>query len=735
MPLATLCSLLRADPVVLVKDGQPTGKIWHGPECKEAAEELRKTIEKITGAKLPVVPLAQGQKPPEEEIGLVAGSPAIEMGLAGIPQTISGDGYRLARTGNQVLLAGETAESTYFAACHFLETIGCRWFFDNNLGEEIPSSSTVSVEALDIIEKPDFISRLIWGPNWHDKTWKRRNRMGGLPMSTGHDWAYLPAEKYFKDHPEYYALRGGQRKPSPWLCTTNPDVQRIFAESLSAQVKGKGRTSVSISPPDGRGYCECEACRALDDPAYLEPSSATVAVSDRYQHFFNAVAQESFKANPEAILNFYAYADYSLPPRHVKDAPENLCVWMAPIRFCRMHSMASPLCASRQRLRGVVEGWQKVVKKLGWREYNYNLAELTAPFSKISIWKDDIPYLYRSGCLGINLECLALWHIYGPHTYLATRLAWDADADVDAILDDFYTRFCGKAAPHIKAYWQRIDEAYRKTNIHSGCFYSLHAVWKPELVEACEKDLTSAAQAAESDRIRSRVEMFRKGFQNVGYYLALRDAANRCDFLQAKKIYDQWLAHMDALCNPGIHTIGEYKRGYVPRFLGRPIEEGAARSSDKHTRVVQLPDEWLFRYDPQDEGEKSGWQGPEAALEGWQKVKTFSATLNEQGIEERLTQMWYRAEVDLPALAGDRRVFLWFAEIDGRAAKLFLNGELAGELRIKREPFEIEITGKLRAGKNLIAVKVDHSSITELMLGGIIKPVMIYSLVFQGGSE
>lgn len=39
----------------------------------------------------------------------------------------------------------------------------------------------------------------------------------------------------------------------------------------------------------------------------------------------------------------------------------------------------------------------------------------------------------------------------------------------------------------------------------------------------------------------------------------------------------------------------------------------------------------------------------------------------------------------------------------------------------------MDITGKLRKGKNLIALKIDHSSISELALGGILKPIMVYA--------
>lgn len=711
-------------PVEIVRDGRPVAAIHAERDGEEAAVEIARYVEKMSGARLEV----RRGRPGPAQPAIVVGALALEMGLPPPPKTVSGDGYRLRAGGGRVLLAGETAESTYFAACHFLELLGCRWFFDNPLGEVVPEARTLAVEPVDVEEQPDFISRQVWGPNWNSKTWQRRNRLGGLAMPTGHDWHHVPAARFGKDHPEYYAMRGGERKPGAWLCTSNPEVRRLFAEAVAGQVRGRGVTAISISPPDGTGYCECPACAAEDVPGYLEPSSGRVAVSDRYQRFYNAVGREVLKTNPEAILNFYAYADYSLPPREVRDAPPNLCAWVAPIRFCRLHSLLNPACGSRRRCREVVEGWAAAVPRIGWREYNYVLAELCLPFSKVSVWKDDLPWLKKKGGLGLNIESLALWHLYGLNTYLVARLAWKADAEADAILEDFYAKFCGKAAPHVRAYWERIDRASRETGAHAGSFYYAPAVWKPALVEACEADLAAAARAAENDLVRRRVEMFRRGLENVKYYLALRGAVNRCDFREAKEVFDRWMAHMDAIHAEGIHPVGEYKRGYAPRFLGPAVEAGFERVTGGRRRVLQLPDEWLFRYDPKGEGEAAGWHRPEASPEGWRRVRTHSATLNEQGVPEELTWMWYRTSFTAPADLPDGPLHLWFAEIDGKDVKVFLDGEFVGGFPGARRPGEVEVTGRLRAGQeHHVAVRIDHRRITELMLGGILQPVMVYA--------
>ncbi|MBM4033362.1 MAG: DUF4838 domain-containing protein [Planctomycetes bacterium] len=711
----------RADAAEIVRDGVATGAIWHRGDQKEAAADLAEFVEKMSGAKLEAKAAAEGERPPANAPAVVLGALALEMGLPKPPATPSLDGYCLKTQGNHLLLAGEAPMSTRFAVTHFLERLGCRWFMANRLGEVIPKLKSISLDGFDVSEKPDFKYRNVWGfvPN-------ARSRLGGMDLPNRHDWEHVPADKFFKDHPEYYALRGGQRRPSGWLCTSNPDIPRIFADAYVAKAK-KGVKADTISPPDGRGFCECDKCKALDVPDYIEPSSGTISMSDRYVRFFDAVGQLVAREAPGFILSFYCYSDYTLPPKTVSKVADNLCGWVTTIRFCRIHGVDNPRCESRQRYKAVVEAWAKLMQTACY-DYNYNLAEVTVPISKITYLKENVPFLKKTACWGINFESMSAWNLYGPHTYLASRLMWKADADADAILDDYYSKLFGKAAPHVKAYWERIDKAVREADVHVGCFHGVHAIWTPELVMSCAADLDAASQAAETDPERERVALFRSGLENASFYLGVRDAINRCDFAAAKASYDAWLKHMDDSFAKQYSTMGGYKRGYAEWFLKPIIESGLARTTAERKLLAQLPDEWDFRYDPADAGEKEGWFKPDAPPEGWRKVKTYSATLNEQKIPEQLTWMWYRTRLKAPDALPAGPLHLWFGEVDGSPTKVYLNGELAGEFTGARKPSELEVTGKLAAGKeNLIVVRTGHLSISELMLGGIVRPGMLYS--------
>ena len=65
-----------------------------------------------------------------------------------------------------------------------------------------------------------------------------------------------------------------------------------------------------------------------------------------------------------------------------------------------------------------------------------------------------------------------------------------------------------------------------------------------------------------------------------------------------------------------------------------------------------------------------------------------------------------------------------FTEIDG-AARVWLNGREIGSSERSRQPFQLSAGDALRPGRNVLAVRVDHTKLTELFLGGIIRPVLL----------
>ncbi len=604
---------------------------------------------------------------------------------------------------------------------------------DSELGEVYPTNKTLSVGALDLTDSPGFLHRNAKGPSWrgYDQAlWTIWNGQGGIELTHAHSWGGYVPDSLFATHPDFFAMKAdGSRAAKGWLCTSNAEMRDYFADGVLKKIAG-GHLNPSLSPTDGRGYCQCPACRAQDDPTEIEPSSGTVSMSPRYVDFFNAIGAKVAAKAPDSILSFYCYADYTQPPPGVKCAP-NLCAFIAPIRYCRLHGMNNPNCPSCQQERSMIEGWARAADKIGYYEYNYDLAESTVPLSRISVLKHDIPYLKSKGCIGLTIEVLSNWHIYGPQIYLAQRLAYSPDANTDAVMDDYFLKFYGpKAGPLMKDYWMGIDRAQVNLNCHSGSFFAVNLIYTPEFLAQCGQLLKRAAEAAADDKnYAARVALHAEGFKSAEEYMQIVNAMNAGNFAEAKNVYSKMIPRLEQLgkercANP------EYATSYLKRFISKGIEAGAAATAEPNKMLAVLGDEWRFNWDEKDEGVAAGYAKPEFDDAAWKRVATFSKTLDAQGLPDKLTVLWYRSEFTVPAQ--HRKLGLFFTQIDG-IAEVYINGVKAEAVnegpaagpKKRGTTFEVDISAAAHEGKNAVAVRVDHSRMTELSLGGILRPVVL----------
>ncbi|MHB9106419.1 MAG: DUF4838 domain-containing protein [Armatimonadota bacterium] len=720
LSLVMLLSGMPAVAMDIVKDGNAAAVIVANKDDKpgqQAAGVLADWIAKMTDVRLTVTDTVPG------------GMSAIYVGRRAITEGLklddiaspSHEGLRIICDGRRLLLAGQDDTSTVKAACRLLEEFGCRFLLDHPLGMVFPRTKNLSAGAINISEKPGLLYRTIWGSSWGGQLWKTWNGAGGLSLNMGHAWGgYIPKEEFTR-HPEWFALINGQRVKGDWYCTSNPELREAFAQGVMRAIEG-GNLNPSISPPDGRSYCQCPACKAQDDPNSVEPSSGTVNITNRYLDFYQDVAKRVAAKYPKAILNFYCYADYTQPPTSGIKLASNLCAWVAPIRYCRLHRTGQPGCESREQLVGMLGGWSDCATKMGYRTYNFNLAECLVPVSLVSVWSHDIPYLRNQGCIGFNLESLRNWQIYGPHMYLSIRLAYNPDADPKAIMDDYFQRMYGpKAGPLVQQYWQRIDDAFVNLKSHAGGYYNLQLVYTPEFIAKLQGLLDQATAAVKDDPVLvARVQIFAEGLANARQYGEMCAALNAGNPVEAARVYDDLLARSQRNAKNGLGQ--EYTVTYLERFIAPQIRMAAAAAQQPNRLLAVMPETMRLAYDEGNKGVELGYAKPDYDDTKWLSVHTSTMPLDAQGLADRRTIQWFRCTFDVKPQG--KKLALLVLEVDG-GATIYVNGKEVGANPKKRKPFEVEITDAVNAGTNSLAIRVDHSIITELFLGGILRPVYL----------
>jgi hypothetical protein len=373
---------------LLVENGQPRAEIIISDKPtrtqRVAAHEFRQQIEKISGAKLPIVTQPSG-KAVKVFIGASAHSPVKAEGLkegayriatgadwmaligddadfepvgpfarnnGDIPraqaewETIVGAPYGLPNPGlykhrTKITMDGETLEvwglderGSFNAVSGFLQKLGARWFLPGELGEVLPAMKTIELPKLDETVKPDFALRQFnfrfatCGPDsalWAMRLGIRNDER----LQIAHGMANMTnRQAVFDAHPEWFAIYGG--KPDfkagdskCQLCYSNDELFRETVRYARALLDTFQLESVSIMPPDGyTSICQCERCKGKDSPERIERG----LLSDYVWDFVNRVAKEVGKTHPNAKVLNCAYGVYTLPPLKIDKLEPNVLV-------------------------------------------------------------------------------------------------------------------------------------------------------------------------------------------------------------------------------------------------------------------------------------------------------------------------------------------------------------------------------------------------------------------------
>jgi hypothetical protein len=94
---------------------------------------------------------------------------------------------------------------------------------------------------------------------------------GGTPT-------YLPPEKYFAAHTDWYSEIDGKRKhDNAQLCLTSEDMTReLIKNVLDALRKNPDAKMIDVSQNDWAGFCTCAKCKAIDDAEESHAGNARV---------------------------------------------------------------------------------------------------------------------------------------------------------------------------------------------------------------------------------------------------------------------------------------------------------------------------------------------------------------------------------------------------------------------------------------------------------------------------
>ncbi|MGM0490207.1 MAG: DUF4838 domain-containing protein [Planctomycetota bacterium] len=725
-----------------------------------AAAELREHVRKISGVELPCVlgrnsvsghnAVLLGRAAPEAMVDAVrrkSNSPAafavmVEDGgiaIRGLPEPATEPPRRMKQPLTTVEAAAKLLKDRELAAhgrvpqplgtrngvYELLEQIGVRWFLPAEIGTVIPDKATIRVQEQKTIQTPSFPSRYLQAVR--APVWESRLRSGGMRFPSSHGIpGFGHGAELYKKHPEWYALIDGERRPRQ-LCVSNPRVmqraiehaRQFFRERPNAQIIGMG-------PFDGRGFCECEECRALDGGDY-DPFGHYTSMTDRYVWFFNKVLEGMENEFPEKRIGFYAYSVYNRPP--VKWDPDDRIVpAVALITLCRMHGMENPVCPEKSYQKWIVQEWGKLVPEVYDRGYWFNLADPGLPFFQISRVAREVPLGRELGIRGWRVEAPYNWASSAPTRYLAMKLMWNHEQDVELLLDDFYTKFFGPAAKPMRTYMETMDHARRDADYHTGSSWDVPKVYDETVRAAARQALKRAATAVPDTSVYAkRVTVFRDSFDYLEAFIAMMNRRMNHNYQGAMAALKEMDSLREKQWSYRPKMISRKAEEYLRRFFRPATEQAHAKTTGGNELIATVDSgNWRFQIDPEQVGRDIGLFRENITGGSWQRMDASSSWSN-TGLRYYKGDSWYRQTVNIPQNAQGKRVFLWVGGVD-ESAEVWLNGQLVGEGGGRFRPWDLDTTAAIQPGEpNQLVLRVTNAKLNELGTGGITGPVMFYS--------
>lgn len=451
---------------------------------KAAASELSRVIGKSTGAQIALRP-TPGSKTifiGESDATRAAGVTADDLKM---------EGYRILVKDQQVYILGQDSRrnrvgwggneetGTLFGTYAFLErTVGARWLMPGELGEDIPKHSTLAVGQMEVTSTPFFSMRDIGGDPKYTG-WTTRNGGGGWHVDHNHNWASFPKRSVIREHPEYMALQRGKRMAvpaddkepfAPKYCTTNPQFIQAFAESVIEDLQSNPQKRFfSLTPTDGGGWCECDACMKL---TVAGPSTKwgdfgmwQRSVTPLVLKYYNDVAKIVGRTLPDRVLCGYVYYDFLYPLEPQPPTEPNLSLMIAPLQHYGMTRYKPELRTDFER---VCRSWSEANNLMGYYGVSAWMRNgIGAPLGpSIRIHKHTFTTLKQNNFKFVYLYTVP-WSASAVANYLVAKLMWNPDADVDALFDEYMIRSFGPGGAAMGEAYRLIDRETEAAKIAS----------------------------------------------------------------------------------------------------------------------------------------------------------------------------------------------------------------------------------------------------------------------------
>ena len=784
--LSLSLSLASPSPVLadvpIVRNGRPAAVILvaddASPVTHEAAGELARVIEKATGARLLIFPedelIAKDKGYPADAASkILVGDTKMGRTLGVDLSALPAEGFVIRTTGRYLVLAGRDGRhadwtwrghrrtarlrGTWYAVCAFLEdVVGARWLWPGELGEVVPKVKDIAVPEMKRTDAPKLMSRVLRANFAYGSTWRRS--AFGIGLSTQVQFAMMQElirwvdhqrlgsslsiahtefsrewlDEFGGRHPDWFAMQPSGKRLLSYgggyrvrMCLSHPGVIDESVRRTVAYLDAHPNVGgFGIAPSDVYGsYCVCERCKKWGP-----------TTSDLVARHSAAVAERVAKLRPGKYVHALAYHKYN-------DAPESDVRLGSSVVLSYVGVDYFGYLCDRARQKSIKEwdGWAKAASKIVWRPNNFCQCA-GVPRVYVTRLGDDFQCFHASNMIGVDFDRLAPnFALDGLNYYVTSRLTWNPEADVDAIVDDYCQKGFDAAAPAVREYFVALEAvtnrvaAERKSDRDARDIPGRYS--EQDLSKL--RDILNRAKmlAGQNGDVLARIGLLAEGLDfadvEVALHRAVESAKESKPSPERIEELRQLLERRKTLCRERCASwavnVADLSRDqeWLEDQLFAPPKPGTFDDlPNAYDDIMTLPAQWKFKIDPNYVGEKEKWYALDHDDSAWADIRV-GEFWEKQGYPDYDSAAWYRLKLHLPKGLKTRIVQLCFGAADENA-KVYVNGKLSGEFDVGPEGWDkrffIDITKEARPGEaNLIAVRV----IDTVGAGGLWKPVKV----------
>ena len=415
------------------------------------------------------------------------------------------NGFVIRSEGKNVYILGATDNGSLNGAYDFLTyAIGFRVYAADEVQYEI---GDISFKTFDVRDVPDIdyrvadVTRRLDG----DENYRTRVKynctddvfMYALGTLYHNDFYYLPPATYKNTHRDWYSESNGSTDYRQLCYTAHGKEEELnqMLEIVSDIMVDTAKTStaktITFMQQDINSWCQCTTCRE-SYTKYGANSAVVIKFINRLSDLVNEKLESEGMGDRELNICFFAYQQTeSAPVNHGEDGSytpvdesvilrDNAFVLYAPIYASYNESIFS---SNNQSVAETLRAWNAISKRTYVWLYQTNFSHYLYPYNTLPTMAERYRYLASQGVEYIFDQnqwdqITAKTAFHSLKGWMGAKLAWNVNADYNALLDEYFEGYFHDAAAPMRKLFDGVtlhmEYLAAETDMDGGIYFNIN---------------------------------------------------------------------------------------------------------------------------------------------------------------------------------------------------------------------------------------------------------------------